>query len=57
MSIWVETKDGRIVDIRSIGEEYVYGFVIKENDFKLKWGDFAIVKKDEVKEDDVALLQ
>lgn len=48
MSEWVTTKDGRLLDVHEISENYVYGFLILENDFKLRVGDPITVKKSEV---------
>lgn len=55
MSKWMETKDGRLIDVNLVDEEFVYGREILEDDFKLHYGDYVKVKKEEVVEDDLLL--
>ena len=55
MSKWMETKDGRIVDVHYMDENSVSGYLIKEEDFELKYGEIVHLDKKEIKEDDLLL--
>ena len=52
MSKWMETKDGRIIDVHYVGKTSVVGFLIKEDDFKLRYGEIIEVDKSNVVEYD-----
>lgn len=52
MSKWMETKDGRIIEVHYVGKTSVVGFLIKEDDFKLRYGEIIEVNKSEVVEYD-----
>lgn len=57
MSVWVETKSGEIIDVCYVGTETICGHLIREDDFKLKYGEMVVRWKSEVVDDDVASLQ
>ena len=55
MSKWMETKDGEIIDVHYIDKNHVVGYLIKEDDIKLKYGEMVYLDKKEIKEDDLLL--
>lgn len=57
MSKWIETKDGRIIDAHYIDEKGVSGYLIREDEIKLKYGEMVFVDKKEIKEDELLFLR
>lgn len=61
MSKWVETIDGRIVEVEIITDTTIHGRLIDESGPKLRYGDAVILNRDEVvfddgTEDDLAVV-
>lgn len=57
MSKWIETKDGRIIDAHYIDEKGVSGYLIREDEIKLKYGEMVFIDKKEIKEDELLFLR
>ena len=60
MSNWVETKDGRIVEVELMTDHTIKGRMIDESGFKLRYGETVILDRDEIiddgTEDDLAII-
>ncbi len=60
MREWVETKDGRIIQVEEMTDDSVIGRLIDESGFKLKYGERVIVSRenlvDDGTEDDLAVI-
>lgn len=60
MKEWVETKDGRIIQVEEMTADSVIGRLIDESDFKLRYGERVIVSREELiddgTEDDLAII-
>lgn len=60
MKEWVETKDGRIIQVEEMTTDSVIGRLIDESDFKLRYGERVIISREELiddgTEDDLAII-
>ena len=61
MSRWVETKDGKIVDVYTETETFAAGREVLMNEPKLKYGEEIVIDKKDIKEiegteDDLATI-
>ena len=60
MSNWVETKDGRVIEVEEMTDDSVIGRLIDESGFKLRYGERVIVSRDKLvddgTEDDLAII-
>ena len=60
MKEWVETKEGRIIQVEEMTDDSVIGRLIDESDFKLRYGERIIICRDELlddgTEDDLAVI-
>lgn len=60
MSNWVETKDGRVIEVEEMTDDSVIGRLIDESGFKLRYGERVIVSRgnlvDDGTEDDLAII-
>lgn len=60
MREWVETKDGKIIQVEEMTDDSVIGRLIDESDFKLRYGERIIISRDELlddgTEDDLAVI-
>lgn len=60
MSNWVETKDGRVIEVEEMTDDSVIGRLIDESGFKLRYGESVIVSRenlvDDGTEDDLAII-
>lgn len=52
MKEWVETLDGRIVEVQAVHNNIVYGREIDNSDFKLKYGKEVCLKPEEIVSED-----
>ena len=52
MKQWVETKDGKIVEVDCISKNFVCGREINTSEVKLKYGDTVVLKPEDIIEDD-----
>ena len=52
MKQWVETKDGKIVEVDCISKNFVCGREINTSEVKLKYGDTVVFKHEDIIEDD-----
>ena len=46
--VWVETIDGKIVEVRAETDSFVYGAEILIDSLPLKYGENVIYEKDEI---------
>ena len=51
MSEWMETKDGRLVEVEKIIDNSIIGRFIDESGFKLRYGERVILSRDEIADD------
>lgn len=60
MSNWVETKDGRVIEVEEMTDDSVIGRLIDESGFKLRYGERVIISRDKLvddgTEDDLAII-
>lgn len=60
MSNWVETKDGRLVEVELMTDHTIKGRLIDESGFKLRYGETVILDRNEIiddgTEDDLAII-
>lgn len=60
MSNWVETKDGRVIEVEEMTDDSIIGRLIDESGFKLRYGERVIINRDELMddgtEDDLAII-
>ena len=60
MSNWVETKEGRIIEVEEMTDDSVIGRLIDESGFKLRYGERVIISRDNIvddgTEDDLAII-
>lgn len=57
---WVETKDGRIIQVEEMTDDSVIGILIDKSGFKLRYGERVIISRDKLvddgTEDDLAVI-
>lgn len=53
MSNWVETKDGRVIEVEEMTDDSVIGRLIDESGFKLRYGERVIVSRDDLVDDGI----
>ena len=51
MSNWVETKDGRVIEVEEMTDDSVIGRLIDESGFKLRYGERVSVSRDDLVDD------
>ncbi len=60
MCEWVETKDGRLIEVEEMTDNSIIGRLIDESGFKLKYGERIIIGRNEIiddgTEDDLSII-